>query len=74
MPLLVRSCAGLVYNTFDGEGFPSCYNVTEVHNATSVDEMVSLVKDAAADGVRVRAAAKVSATKTPLYPTFHAQI
>lgn len=56
--LLVRSCAALVYNTFDGEGFPSCYNVTEVHNATSVDDIVSVVKDAADQGLRVRAAAK----------------
>lgn len=26
------------YNSFDGPGFPTCYNVTAVHNATSVDE------------------------------------
>ncbi|KAH7312516.1 hypothetical protein B0I35DRAFT_488155 [Stachybotrys elegans] len=47
-----------VYNTFDGEGSPSCYNVTEVHNATSVDHIVSLVKDAKSKGLQVRAAAK----------------
>lgn len=26
------------YNSFDGPGFPTCYDVTAVHNATSVDE------------------------------------
>ena len=46
------------YNTFDGPGFPSCHNVVEVHNATSVDDMVALVKTAAAAGQQVRAAGK----------------
>ncbi|TPX10662.1 uncharacterized protein E0L32_008396 [Thyridium curvatum] len=54
----LHSCAGFEYNTFDGPGFPSCHNVIAVHNATSVDEMVSLVKDAASTGQRVRAAGK----------------
>lgn len=26
------------YYSFDGVGFPTCYNVTVVHNATSVDD------------------------------------
>lgn len=26
------------FYSFDGVGFPTCYNVTTVHNATSVDE------------------------------------
>ncbi|KAI5867667.1 FAD-binding domain-containing protein [Durotheca rogersii] len=43
------------YNTFDGEGFPACNNVTTVHNATSVNDIVSLVKRAAANGTPVRA-------------------
>ena len=56
---LAVSCAtAFEYYTFDGVGFPSCHNVTEVHNATSVDEMVSLVKAAAAAGHQVRAAGK----------------
>lgn len=46
------------YNTFDGPGFPACRNVSAVHNVTSVDEMVSIVKDAAADGIPVRASGK----------------
>ncbi|KAI0479455.1 FAD-binding domain-containing protein [Xylariaceae sp. FL0804] len=46
------------YNTFDGEGFPACNDVAEVINATSVDEMVSIVKDAAADGTPIRASGK----------------
>ncbi|KAH8886762.1 FAD-binding domain-containing protein [Thozetella sp. PMI_491] len=49
---------GFVYNTFDGEGFPSCYNVSAVHNATSVDDIVSIVKEAAQNGSHVRAAGK----------------
>lgn len=56
--LLAQGCAALVYNTYDGEGFPACYNVTEVRNATSVDDIVSMVNDAASRGQRVRAAAK----------------
>lgn len=27
-----------VFNSFDGDGFPTCYNVTTVHDPTSVDE------------------------------------
>lgn len=46
------------YNTFDGPGFPSCYNVVEVHNVTSVDQMATLVHSAAAAGRQVRAAGK----------------
>ncbi len=56
--LAARTCLGFEYYTFDGEGFPSCYNVTEVHNATSVDDIVSAVKAAAAAGLQVRAAGK----------------
>lgn len=29
------------YYSFDGVGFPTCYNVTIVHNATSVDDSKS---------------------------------
>jgi L-gulonolactone oxidase len=58
LALAASTTHAAVYNTFDGEGFPSCYNVTEVHNATSVDNIVSLVKDAANRGLQVRAAAK----------------
>ncbi|KAI1505942.1 FAD-binding domain-containing protein [Biscogniauxia marginata] len=46
------------YNTFDGEGFPACNEVAVVHNATSVDEIVSLVKRASANGTPVRASGK----------------
>lgn len=46
------------YYTFDGEGFPSCHNVSEVHDAHSVAEIQSLVKDAAARGLQVRAGGK----------------
>ncbi|KAJ3557660.1 hypothetical protein NPX13_g9883 [Xylaria arbuscula] len=46
------------YNTFDGEGFPACNNVASVHAATSVDDIVSVVKQAAADGTPIRASGK----------------
>ncbi|KAK0655867.1 hypothetical protein B0T16DRAFT_424559 [Cercophora newfieldiana] len=56
--LLFSASTALVYNTFDGEGFPACYNVTKVLSPTSVVEMVSIVKQAAKDGSRLRAAGK----------------
>lgn len=46
------------YYTFDGPGSPSCHNVVEVHNATSVDDMAALVKDASSRGLQVRAGGK----------------
>ncbi|KAM7222851.1 hypothetical protein V8F06_001749 [Rhypophila decipiens] len=55
------SAAGSPYNTYDGEGFPSCYNVSEIHRPKSVDEMVSIVKKVVArdgDKARIRAAGK----------------
>lgn len=58
LSLLPRAFAGSEYYTFDGEGSPSCHNVVEVHNATSVDHAISLVQDAKARGLQVRASAK----------------
>lgn len=55
---VLRLSAAAVYNTFDGEGFPSCYNVTEVHDATSVEQIQSLVKYAAKRGLQVRPGGK----------------
>jgi L-gulonolactone oxidase len=55
---LAALAAAFEYNTFDGPGFPSCHNVVEVFNATSVDDMVARVKQAAAAGQQVRAAGK----------------
>ena len=46
------------YNTFDGPGFPSCYNVSRVHDATSVEDMQAVVREAAESGHLVRAAGK----------------
>lgn len=46
------------YNTFDGGGFPACRDVASVHEATSVDDMVSVVKQAAANGTPIRASGK----------------
>ncbi|KAI1430750.1 FAD/FMN-containing dehydrogenase [Xylaria sp. CBS 124048] len=46
------------YNTFDGDGFPACRNVAAVHDATSIDDMVSIVKKAATAGTHIRASGK----------------
>jgi FAD/FMN-containing dehydrogenase len=55
LPLLASA---FEYNTYDGPGFPSCYNVSRVHDATSVADMASVVKAAAQSNTRVRAAGK----------------
>ncbi|KAK7045771.1 hypothetical protein VNI00_007172 [Paramarasmius palmivorus] len=43
------------YNTFDGPGFPACNEVAKVYRPSTVDEMVSIVKEASANGTPVRA-------------------
>lgn len=45
----------LVVNTFDGEGFPTCANVAQIIYPNTVDEVVSIVKNAAASNTPVRA-------------------
>ncbi|KAI0008304.1 FAD-binding domain-containing protein [Xylariaceae sp. FL0662B] len=50
--------AAAPYNTFDGEGFPACNDVAAIHNVSSVDEIVEIVKEAAANGTPVRASGK----------------
>lgn len=56
--VLAYRATAFVFNTFDGVGSPACYNVTEVHNATSVEEIQTLVRDAKGRGLQVRAGAK----------------
>jgi L-gulonolactone oxidase len=56
--VLSAAVAGDPYNTFDGPGFPACNEVAKVYNATSVDEMVSIVKAAAQSNTPVRASGK----------------
>lgn len=58
LPLLALGATAIPYNTFDGPGHPACNNVSQVINATSVDEIVSLVADAADSGTPVRASGK----------------
>ncbi|KAL7933469.1 hypothetical protein V8C35DRAFT_304486 [Trichoderma chlorosporum] len=53
--VLLGTASAFEYYTFDGPGSPSCHNVVQVHNATSVDDMVALVKDASSRGLQVRA-------------------
>ncbi|KAJ7738986.1 hypothetical protein B0H16DRAFT_1729661 [Mycena metata] len=50
-----HASATQVYNTFDGDGFPACNAVAQVYEPTSVDEIVTLVKNASAQGIPVRA-------------------
>ncbi|KAK1758592.1 hypothetical protein QBC47DRAFT_294911 [Echria macrotheca] len=58
LALFVGASSAFVYNTFDGDGFPSCYNVTQVYEPTSVDDLVATVKKAIQSGTRIRAAGK----------------
>lgn len=46
------------FNTFDGPGHPACNNVAQVHNATSVEEMQDIVRDAAKSNTPIRASGK----------------
>lgn len=55
---VIHGAAGIVFDTFDGEGFPACNNVAATYQPSSVDEMVSLVKTAAKNGTPVRASGK----------------
>ncbi|KAK4673671.1 hypothetical protein QC763_113120 [Podospora pseudopauciseta] len=52
------TASALVWNTFDGPGSPACHNVSRVHNATSVEDMQSVVKSAIQSKSLVRAAGK----------------
>ncbi|KAF2475911.1 FAD/FMN-containing dehydrogenase [Lindgomyces ingoldianus] len=46
------------FNTFDGEGFPGCHNVSKVYDPTTVNEMVAIVQRAASSSTPVRASGK----------------
>ncbi|KAK5660673.1 hypothetical protein OQA88_12037 [Cercophora sp. LCS_1] len=56
--LLLHTTTALVYNTFDGPGFPSCHNVSRIETPTSFSQLVSIVKSAAQTKSRIRAAGK----------------
>ncbi|OJD29500.1 fad fmn-containing dehydrogenase [Diplodia corticola] len=56
--LLPPSTTAIPYNTFDGPGHPACTNVSRIVNATSVPDLISLVRGAAASGTPVRASGK----------------
>ncbi|TGJ81158.1 hypothetical protein E0Z10_g7616 [Xylaria hypoxylon] len=58
LAVTVAPIAAKPYNTFDGDGFPACRDVASVHQATSVDDIVSVVKRAATSGTPVRASGK----------------
>jgi L-gulonolactone oxidase len=56
---LLFVCASAVpYNTYDGEGFPACHNVSAIYHPLSVDEMVTIVKNAAKTNTPIRASGK----------------
>lgn len=54
----VTTSTAFEYYTFDGPGFPSCHNVTEVNDAHSVADVQSFVRSAASRGLQVRAGGK----------------
>ena len=56
------------YNTFDGPGFPACRDVAKVYSPKTVEEAVSIVKDASDKGLPVRA----SGVSSPLSVSFQA--
>ncbi|KAK4102247.1 FAD/FMN-containing dehydrogenase [Parathielavia hyrcaniae] len=62
--LLSSQAAAFEYNTFDGPGFPSCHRVSRVHDASSIEQLTSIVQSAIAQSsssssmLRVRAAGK----------------
>ncbi|KAF2150231.1 FAD/FMN-containing dehydrogenase [Myriangium duriaei CBS 260.36] len=56
--LWAHVCQAAVYNTFDGEGFVACHNVSQVHHPRSLQEIVRIVQDAAKSKTPVRATGK----------------
>lgn len=62
------------YNTFDGPGFPACRDVAKVYSPNTVEEAVSIVKDASDKGLPVRASG-VSSLFPPIFfrPCFYLQ-
>ncbi|KAF8526103.1 FAD/FMN-containing dehydrogenase, partial [Gautieria morchelliformis] len=46
------------YNTFDGPGFPACHEVSQVYSPGTVEDIVTLVKDASFKGTPVRASGR----------------
>jgi FAD/FMN-containing dehydrogenase len=58
LTIVFSQALAIPYNTFDGDGFPACYNVSEILHPSSVDEMVEIVKSAAASNTPIRASGK----------------
>jgi L-gulonolactone oxidase len=58
LTLLFTQALAISYNTFDGEGFPACHNVSAILHPASVDEMVNIVKSAATSNTPIRASGK----------------
>ena len=56
--LLLAFSYATPYNTFDGPGFPACNSVAQIYNATSVSDMVSIVRNAANTKTPLRASGK----------------
>jgi L-gulonolactone oxidase len=55
---LIGPALSVPYNTFDGEGFPACHDVSKVYHPNSVDEMIGIVKNAADTNTPVRVSGK----------------
>ncbi|KZV84233.1 FAD-binding domain-containing protein [Exidia glandulosa HHB12029] len=52
---LATASLAFPWNTFDGPGFPACRDVSAVYHPTTVDEIVSIVKNVSATGAPIRA-------------------
>ena len=58
LTLLFTQALSIPYNTFDGDGFPACHNVSTILHHSSVDEMVNIVKSASTSNTPIRASGK----------------
>ncbi|TVY55789.1 putative L-gulonolactone oxidase 6 [Lachnellula cervina] len=58
LTLFLTQAIAIPYNTFDGDGFPACHNVSAILQPSSVDEMVVIVKSAASSNTPLRASGK----------------
>ncbi|CAG8953152.1 hypothetical protein HYFRA_00003351 [Hymenoscyphus fraxineus] len=58
LSLFASLATAIPYNTFDGEGSPACNNVSAIYHPSSVNEMISIVKNASASNIPVRASGK----------------
>ena len=52
---LLLTASAVPFNTFDGEGFQACHDVAAVYQPKTIDDMITIVQNAAANNTPVRA-------------------